>query len=724
MDFGLSLLDILVIVAYFAVIIAIGVWASRRVRDQEDYFVAGRQFGKFVQTFTSFGAGTNVESPTGVATTTFTNGAAGIWSSLVYLPVTPVYWFLAPLMRRLRVLTMADYFEERYGSRSIAGLYSLVAAFVMMTHLSVGFYAASKTVMALAPKPYEQLSTEEQYEYADAQELEELRGQSYPTLTTPQRDRLSELSRIAPRKFYSHINRDFLIWLTCIIVLIYGVSGGLAAAALTDALQGMFIIFLTVILFPFCWGAINAQYGGHGVMDALRTVHHRLPEAYFDILGSPSTADFTWYYIFALALLAISNTPAQAHFLTTHASAKNEYVCRIGAMGAYIKRFCAVLWGFFALCALVIFHDKINDPDLLWGYASYSLLKPVGFGLLGLMVACLLAALMSTADTLMISSSGLLTRNIYRPLFPSGSQKHYVFVGRVFGVLVVVTGAIVATWFDSILQLLKFMWEINIVIAATWWLGLKWRRANRVGAWSSITIAAVVFFLLPLCLPVFAPSLRSNPYLLKTTQVRTVVHNYRAHELDVEARREEIAQWETMSEERKLAAPAPVPLTAGEEFTRTVVLPAKSIFWTKGIDPTLRGAGMLSLELVALEQLGLDLSRNTYAMNETLRILIRAILPFLILVLISLLTRPLDKPLLDRFFVKMRTRVKEDREQDAREMELSYDAPDRFNERKLFPRSNWEFLRWTREDGFGFLAAVLGVFAVLGLLKLLISIGA
>jgi len=56
---GLSLLDILVIILYFAVIIGIGVWSSRRIRSQEDFFLAGRGLGKLVQTFAAFGQATS-----------------------------------------------------------------------------------------------------------------------------------------------------------------------------------------------------------------------------------------------------------------------------------------------------------------------------------------------------------------------------------------------------------------------------------------------------------------------------------------------------------------------------------------------------------------------------------------------------------------------------------------------------------------------------------------
>ena len=114
--FGLNPSDIVVIVVYFAAMIMIGMWSSRRISNQEDFFLAGRRFGKLIQVFAAFGQGTSSDTAVSVSTTTFTNGASGIWSSLLYLFGTPFYWLIAPWMRRLRLLTMGDFFLERYGS--------------------------------------------------------------------------------------------------------------------------------------------------------------------------------------------------------------------------------------------------------------------------------------------------------------------------------------------------------------------------------------------------------------------------------------------------------------------------------------------------------------------------------------------------------------------------------------------------------------------------------
>jgi len=197
--------------------------------------------------------------------------------------------------------------------------------------------------------------------------------------------------------------------------------------------------------------------------------------------------------------------------------------------------------------------------------------------------------------------------------------------------------------------------------------------------------------------------------------------------MDVTARAKEIERWERMSAIGKAEGPRPDSLQEGETFEKTYQLPSKAIFWTKGIkldsDGTRYGSGTLSLELVLLDTLGFNLQQNPYALNETIRILIRTITPFLILILVSRLTQPDDRRRLDRFFVKMKTLVRIDPQEDAKELELSYADPNRFDHKKLFPHSNWEFDKWTRTDLVGFIVSALVAVGVVLFLLLLLSIG-
>ena len=73
-----------------------------------------------------------------------------------------------------------------------------------------------------------------------------------------------------------------------------------------------------------------------------------------------------------------------------------------------------------------------------------------------------------------------------------------------------------------------------------------------------------------------------------------------------------------------------------------------------------------------------------------------------------------------RFYVKMKTKVIADRELDKADLEKSYANPTRFDHLKLFPNSNWEFCKWTKEDTNGFFFCLALTFGILGAFWLLI----
>ena len=125
--FGLPLLDILVIIIYFLVVLWIGYRAMQRINNSEDYFLAGRKFGKGIQTFAAFGQGTSAESAVTTTTMVSTNGAAGIGMGLISgIIAMPIFWMTTMWYRRLRYLSLAEFFAERYGSKRMAGFYAII----------------------------------------------------------------------------------------------------------------------------------------------------------------------------------------------------------------------------------------------------------------------------------------------------------------------------------------------------------------------------------------------------------------------------------------------------------------------------------------------------------------------------------------------------------------------------------------------------------------------
>jgi SSS family solute:Na+ symporter len=204
--YGLSIIDIAVIAVYFGWIFWIGYRSMKRIKNQEDFFLGGRKFGRLIATFTMFGQGTSVDSVVGVTTQVKQMGISGImlstFSNFFYLPV---YFFAAQWYRRLRVLTMSSYFELRYKSRKLAAVYSIAQAFFFIVVIGIGFLAMSKTVMAITPKVYEDMTVSEKNEYKQALRLDALEKADYSTLSQQERNELAELRLLKPHRFVSYL---------------------------------------------------------------------------------------------------------------------------------------------------------------------------------------------------------------------------------------------------------------------------------------------------------------------------------------------------------------------------------------------------------------------------------------------------------------------------------------------------------------------------------------
>jgi SSS family solute:Na+ symporter len=239
-------------------------------------------------------------------------------------------------------------------------------------------------------------------------------------------------------------------------------------------------------------------------------------------------------------------------------------------------------------------------------------------------------------------------------------------------------------------------------------------------------VSVLLFFVAPAIISA-SGRVRTSGYLLKMTDSVGINRTYVARNIDVVQRNAEIERWQNGSPEYKSSHSCPELLTAGQRFSAAYITPKKSIFWSQGIkvdeDGRSYGLGTVNLELVIIDALGFDLSKNPYCLNETIRFLVMMLLPFIIFYITAKFTKPLDKAALDRFYVKMKTPAFGTAQDDAMEMELSYQNPSRFDYKKMFPNTDWEFEKFDKTDIKGIavstfggliLIAVLVVVAVLG----------
>jgi Na+/proline symporter len=425
--FGLHVADIFVLVLYLLGMAAIGFWTAKKIKQSQDFFMP-RRFGKAMMVMFGFGAGTHSDQAVGVASKSFSSGLSGIWYQWLWLPCTPFYWLIAPVMRRFRAITTGDVFEARY-SRSVAILYAVIG----MLNLSVNIGLM-------------------------------LRGSS-EVISASTRGLLSANAAIA---------------VMTVVFVIYGVAGGLAAAIITDFIQGILTIIFSFLLLPLVMNAV-------GWMDGIRQA---ITDPQKLTLVAP--AEIGFFYITVIAFNALVGIVTQPHTMSNCAAGKTEMEGRFGWMfGNIIKRICTIPWCLTGLAAIVYFGSRgvKVEPDKVFGAVAGDFLPQILPGMLGVFLAALLASVMSSCDAFMIASSALFTENIYRPLSPDRSERHYVTVGRIAAVAVVSGGVVFAYWLPGVVAGLEIFWKISAMMGLAFWMGLFWRRTTVVGAWATTLVS-------------------------------------------------------------------------------------------------------------------------------------------------------------------------------------------------------------------------------------------
>ncbi len=720
----MHVLDYVVLVVYFAIMTGIGVLSMLTVKKQEDFFLGSRTFGKVFQAFAAFGAGTGSHDPVTVGRTTFTSGLSGIWSVLLWLFVTPFYWFTAVWYRRMRHITLGDWFVERYQSKALGAGYMLFSIAFYMVYLALGFTAIGKVGAPLIDVPH---------------------------VTVPL------LGVVLP---IEHV----LVYLCAAVVLVYGVLGGLRAAYWTDLIQGIFIILLTVLLIPFGLRALVIEEAKAksvdpqtlSTMDGFRIMHERVPADYFEILDSPRGGEFPIYYIVAITLLNLVAIVVHPHMAVTGGgSAKTEFSARMGlVVGNFLKRFCTIGWCITILIVLAYMADNVEiarDPDRAWGVAAREILGPFNMGLVGLMLACLMAALMSSASAYMLIVSALVVRNFYAAYInANASEKTYVTLGRIISVFVIVGGVYVSLVYMDVFEQLKVAWEMPILFAAIFWVGMFWRRATKWAAWGAVIFTLLAFFLVPYALPRLMPDLAENQRYVASNDILTTIVSRPVAPSDVKRRQALQQLWDQEDAIARDQHPQrPEDLVLGQQTQDTFKTGGKSVYWTAGVEPmgepqleevsrkeegnttetrqrhvgAMRGKGRFRVDFLLYDALGLDMTKMSNAALETLRLPTRVILPFVVVILLSLVTPGLDKQQLDRFYVKMKTPVDPDPEKDRRELEDSYADPTRFDHRRLFPKCGLEMQKPGALDIAGFVICFVICFALIGITVWLAKLG-
>lgn len=424
-------IDSLVIVFYLLAVTALGVWSGRRVSRSQDFFMP-RRFGKWMMIMHAFGTGTASDQAVTVASATARNGVSGIWFQWFWLMMTPFYWLIAPIMRRFRATTTADVYDLRYG-RSVSMLFAIVGIVSMVTKLGLMLKGAGALIES---------------------------GTG------------------------GLIDANLAIVLTTVLFVVYGMAGGLGAAIVTDFVQGIMTLLFSFILLPFILNAV-------GGLEGVRVI---LEPAHAEKLSLVAPGKIGVFWILMMSIQVIVGIVAFPSAMGNCAAGKTELEGRVGYMcGTFIKRVCTVAWCLTGIAALAWYVqqgmslDEI-DADNVYGDVANRFLPA---GMLGVFIASLLAAIMSSCDSFMIAASALFTENLYRPAKPDRDPRHYLLVGRCAALIIVILGMWFAFWLPGVIEGLMIWLKIAPMMGVAFWLGLLWRRTTTAGAWAS-TIAGFI----------------------------------------------------------------------------------------------------------------------------------------------------------------------------------------------------------------------------------------
>jgi sodium/proline symporter len=431
-------------VIYFLLTVVVGLLAMSRNRSMDSYLLADRKLGPWVAAFSERASGESAWLLIGLPGLAFVTGMSAFWVGVGCVSGIAFSWFA--IARRLReeterygALTLADYFESRYDdtTRTLRMVATVIILFFFTFYVAAQFLAAGKVL-----------------------------------------------------NFYLGVTPLQGMLIGAVLVLFYTIAGGLYAVAWTDLVQGIIMLF-TLLVLPL---AILAEVGGLGGMTA------RLAE-FGDSYVSVASGETRWLAISGvLGSLGIGlGYMGQPHLVLRFmaiTSPKDVGKGRMIAIGWAIIAFGgAIMVGLTGLA----FHgpDALGDGKLIADQEQLMPMLAKSFmpaWLAVIMICGAIAAMMSTADSQLLSSASAVSEDIYRRMInPHASQKSLLRISRL-ATLAVGLVALLLAWRANALvySLVLYAWAgLGAAFGPPLLLSLWWRRTSRLGVLSGFIVGTV-----------------------------------------------------------------------------------------------------------------------------------------------------------------------------------------------------------------------------------------
>ena len=478
-------LDWVVIALYFALIAVLAWWYGRHQKNSIDYFLAGRNAGFITIGASIFTSNIGSEHIVGLAGQGASTGLAmAHWELHAWVLILLAGLFV-PFYYRAGIETIPEFLERRFNARarSILSVVSLVA--YVFTKVSVTVFAGAVVFQVLLPDTFG--------------------------------------------------SRENAFWVgafsTVIITGIYTVFGGMRAIMATAVPQAVIILLGSFLITMI--GLDRLSDGGGAAAGWGELVQTARGNAADFALWRPlSDPDFPWLgVLIASPIIGIWYWCTDQYIVQRTLSAKDLVSARRGALFGGLLKVWPVLiflipgligWalhqkGLLALPTKLVDGAEVIDGDSVFAVLVTNLLPT---GIRGLIVACLLAALMSSLASLFNSSASLFTVDIYEKLRPGKSEKHLLLVGRIATTVVVVLGMLWIPVMKVISGggLYQYLQSVQGYLAppitAVFLLGLFWQRVNGRGAVWGLAGGFVLGMLKLTCQALFGEGKIESPAVL------------------------------------------------------------------------------------------------------------------------------------------------------------------------------------------------------------------
>jgi SSS family solute:Na+ symporter len=426
-------LDYGFLIGYFVIVFGIAAWATFKEKvnaSSSDYFLGGKNVGWFVIGASLFASNIGSEHLVGLAGSGAASGVAvGQFEILAGFMLLLLGWVFVPFYVRSGVFTMPEFLEKRYSP----------AARTYLSWMSIIAYVLTKISVTIA----------------------------------------------AGGIVFEAIGVSF--WTGAIIIVVatgvYTIFGGLKAVLYTDMIQ-MFVLIGGSIAVT-AYGL--AELGGWGELKAT------VGESYFDMWQPMDHPDFPWTGIlFGAPILGLWYWCTDQYIVQRVLSARNIEQARKGTIfGGFLKMlpvFLFVVPGIiaYALSQKGVFVLEDNDQSLI-----VMVKNMVPAGVRGLVIAGLLAALMSSLSSVFNSCSTLFTIDVYKRWKPETSERKLVVIGQIATVIMVGIGLAWIPFMENVSdQLFVYLQSVQGYIAppiaAVFLLGIFYRRLNAQGAMAAL----------------------------------------------------------------------------------------------------------------------------------------------------------------------------------------------------------------------------------------------